>query len=163
MPLVRKPSTNRIKSAVRQRGRFSVLAVLARVQQRHEDIVKPWKESEDKPEFIPEIKVRFGLVIGQLLMRGEKAESAGITVWQLLEHGTKIRFMKLSEDWASKTSPKQLSSGPGGGITLGLDLKDPEGGITKREWAETVAKAEKPNADRLIKDGWASGFRSGIG
>lgn len=133
------------------------------VQQRHEAIVKPWKKDKDKPEFKIKIERKFRLIIGTVKVVGERAESAGITVWQLLEHGTKIRFMKLSKDWRSKTAPGRLSSGTGGGRKLDLDFEDPDPGITKREWAKGVAKTQQTATDTHVEEGWKRGFRKEIG
>ena len=103
------------------------------------------------------------LIIGTVKVVGQRAESASITVWQLLEHGTRIRFMKLSSDWASKTAPGRLSSGAGRGRKLDLDFEDPDPGITKREFGKGVAKAQETATDTQVEEGWKKGFRKGIG
>jgi hypothetical protein len=163
MPLTRRPNQSRIKDEIRNGGKIGVAQALEGVKQRHEAIVSPWEKAQDKPKFVSKVEVKYRLVIGTVKMIGSKAESAGITVWQLLEHGTKRRFMKLSPDWVSKTWPGRLSSGAGAGHKLGLDLNDPEGGIDARNWKETVAEAQKPGSDKAVESGWQNGFRKGFG
>ncbi len=162
MPLVKKPDPTAIKSGIKAAGMVGVRKTLQGVQKRHEDVVKPWK-SKDRPKFIPVVKRQHNAIFGFVNMEGENAEQAHKTVWQLLEHGTKVRFMQLSGNWQSKTSPRQLSSGPGAGFKLGIDTKDGQPGIVAREWSDTVGKAEKPNADRNIREAWANGFQIMIG
>lgn len=162
MPLTEKPNTTAIKSGIRAAGMVGVRKTLQSVKKRHENVVKPWK-SKDTPKFIPVVKAQFRLILGFVNMEGDNAEQAHITVWQLLEHGTKVRFMQLSEGWQSKTSPRQLSSGPGAGFKLGIDKKEGQPGIVAREWSDTVGEAEKPDADRNIKEAWSNGFQIMIG
>lgn len=138
------------------------MAALKGVQQRHEAIVQPWKESRDKPEFEIKIEYRNRLMIGTVKVKGQKAVSANITVWQLLEHGTRIRFMDVSPDWVSKTQPGRLSSGAGRGNVEGLNFKDPNPGIVARDWGKNVAKAQETATDIRVEQGWKNGFRKAI-
>lgn len=163
MPLVRKPNTQQAISTIRQSGREGVLVSLNAVKKRHEAIVRPWKNSRDKPEFTIGTEYRSRLLIGWVKVSGEDAVKAHKTVWQLLEHGTRIRFMGVSGDWISKTQPGQLSSGAGRGETTGLDFKDPSPGILARNWGPGVAKEQKGFTDKHVKQGWSIGFRKGIG
>ena len=163
MPLTSRPNIQQQKSIIRQEGRKGVQAALKGVQQRHEAIVKPWKKDKDKPDFEIEIERKGRVIIGRVKVVGQEAESAGITVWQLLEHGTKIRFMMLSKDWQSKTAVGRLSSGSGAGRKLDLDFENPEPGITKREWGKGVAKAQETGTETNIEEGWKNGLRKAIG
>jgi hypothetical protein len=163
VPLVRKPNISQSKSVIRQAGREGVKNALISVEERHAGIVSTWKKGEDRPDFVVNIEYKNRLVIGTVKVEGQKAESASITVWQLLEHGTRIRFMQLSEDWISKTQPGRLSGGAGQGHKLGLDLKNPQPGILPRNWAKGVAEDEKDFTDTYVREGWSKGFRQAIG
>lgn len=163
MPLIRRPNIQQQKSTIRQEGMRGVKQAVTGVKQRHEAIVKPWNKTRDKPDFKTKVEHKGQRIIGTVKVIGQRAESAEITVWQLLEHGTRIRFMKLSHDWQSKTWPGRLSSGAGGGNKLDLDFEDPDPGITKREWGKNVAKAQETATDTFVEEGWKKGFRKGIG
>ena len=162
MPLTRKPNMAQTASIIRQAGREGIMAALKGVQQRHEAIVRPWKESQDKPEFETKVEYRSRLMIGTVKVKGQKAEAASITVWQLLEHGTRIRFMDVSPDRVSKTQPGRISSGAGRGNVTGLNFEDPNPGIIARDWAKGVANAQKTATDEFVREGWKNGFRKGI-
>lgn len=163
MPLTRKPSVSQQISLIRQGGREGVANALKGVKQRHEAIVRPWKKAEDKPEFEVKVEYRSRLMIGSVKVKGQKAESANITVWQLLEHGTRIRFMDVSPDWISKTQPGQLSSGAGRGHTEELNFEDANPGIEARNWGKGVADAQKDATDEFVREGWKNGFRKAFG
>ncbi len=162
MPLIKKPNPVAIASGIQAAGMVGVHKTLQGVKKRHEGIVKPWK-SKDRPKFTTVAKRQHNAIFGFVNMEGENAEQAHKTVCQLLEHGTRVRFMQLSGNWQSKTSPRQLSSGAGAGFKLGIDKKDGQPGIVAREWSDTVGEAEKPNADRNIKEAWSNGFQIMIG
>ena len=163
MPLTKRPNIQQQKSTIRLHGMKGVQKALRGVQQRHEAIVKPWKKAKDKPEFKIKVEQKYRTIVGTVKVVGQKAEKAGITVWQLLEHGTKIRFMDVSEDWISKTAPGRLSSGAGRGQKLGLNFAEPNPGIWKREWSKSVALAQKTGTDEFVREGWTEGFQKGIG
>jgi hypothetical protein len=138
------------------------MKAIAAVQRRHQAIVSPWKEAADKPTFEIKVEYRSRLMIGSVKVKGEKAEKANITVWQLLEHGTKIRFMDVSPDWISKTQPGQLSSGAGQGHTLDLNFEEPNPGIIERQWGKGVAEDQQEATDDFVREGWKNGFRQAI-
>ena len=163
MPLTRKPNIAQAKTTIRQAGTAGVLASLEAVKKRHMAIVRPWREADDKPIFTIGTEYRNRLLVGWVKMEGTNAVSAHKTVWQLLEHGTRIRFMDVSEDWVSKTKPGQLSSGAGRGNVMGLNFKDPNPGILARNWGPGIAKEQEENTNRNIRRAWASGFTKGIG
>ena len=164
MPLTKSPDIQQQKSIIRVEGMRGIQAALDAVRVRHEHIVKPWKKAEDKPGFVTEIERKYRLIIGRVKVIGQRAESAEISVWQLLEHGTRIRWMELSGDWESKTFPRTLSSGPGRGRKLGLNFEDgPWPGIKARKWGETVAEVQKDDTEEFVSEGWKKGFLKAIG
>lgn len=163
VPLTKQPNVQQQKSTIRTEGMRGVQAALKGVQQRHEAIVRPWKKAKDKPEFRIKVEKKYRLIVGTVKVIGQAAESASITVWQLLEHGTRIRFMDVSPDWISKTAPGRLSSGAGRGQKEGLNFDDPNPGIVEREFGENVAKAQETATDEFVREGWKKGFQKGIG
>ena len=163
MPFSKQPNVQQQKSTIRENGMIGVREALYGVQLRHEAIVKPWKKAKDKPEFKGKIERKHRLIIGTVKVIGQRAEKAAITVWQLLEHGTRIRFMDVSPDWISKTAPGRLSSGTGRGEKEGLNFKDANYGIVARDWKENVAKAQETAVDESVREGWKKGFQKGIG
>ena len=159
MPLVQKPDiTGRIQT-IRQNAATSVFGHVKRVAKKHEGVVQGWQKSRDIPTFKSAVNIERGKIVGTVLMSGRDAQQAQITVWQLLDQGTRVRFMQLSPDWQSKTAPGQLRSGPGRGKKLGIDKEAPEPGIRARKFGETVAKEMKGDADRSVREGYSGGFR----
>lgn len=163
MPLTNKPNPARVKSDIRNSGVVGVHRALNGVKKAHYRIIKNWKEDKDKPEFTSKVEIKNNKIVGTVKMEGEEAEKAHVTVWTLLNWGTRIRFMELSEDWASKTKPGQLFSGPGGGKKIGINFEQQWPGIDERDFAGTVAEAQKNETDRQVKEGWSRGFTKAIG
>lgn len=159
MPITSSPNIPLMVSTIRNAGKAEVTNHVKGVAFAHEDLVRPWKESRDKPDFDIEIEMNTGEIIGYVIHKGTEAEQASLSVWQLLNRGTRIRYMMVSEDWASKTSPGRTSSGAGSGFTTGLDFEDPRGGIEKREFAKNIAKEAKTSADSSVEHGYKKGFK----
>ena len=158
MPLTRRPNIQQEKFSIRYLGEGGLREALKSVQRRHQRIVQPWNEPSDVPDFTIEVKKESGKMIGLVKMSGSAAESAGITVWQLLDRGTNVRFMQLSHDWQSKTQPGRLSSGAGAGRKLGLDFEDAKPGIEARDFSGGVADAAKDEVGIDIEFGYKKGF-----
>lgn len=58
-------------------------------------------------------------------------------IWNFLDQGTALRFVRLSEDWESKTKPWSFHSGPGAGEVIGSGV---EPGISARHWSDKAKK-----------------------
>lgn len=130
--------------------------LLEPVKRRHDEIVGPWEVSADQPAFEVVDESDKGRVYLRVRMDADAAESASLSVWQLLNRGTSVRYMQLSEDWESKTAPGQPFSGPGAGEKLGLDVGRPQQGIEAREFDEAVA--QEFDADAIVKRAIDEGF-----
>ena len=163
VPLVKRPNQARIKATIWVEGRENVKRAVKIIAEAHGEVVEGWALAKDKPKFIDAVKDESGKLIGTVLMIGQDAEKAHVTVWTLLQWGTDIRFMGVSEDWKSKTAIGQLTSGPGRGHTTGLDFKDPQRGIDAREWIQTIDADYNESVMGLVRDGWARGFSKAIG
>lgn len=133
------------------------------VAMAHESLVRPWDEAKDKPTFDVEIHLNTGDIIGLVVHKAQEAESASLSVWQLLDRGTRIRYMMVSEDWVSKTSAGRTSSGAGAGFTTGLDFEEPRGGIEEREFGENIAREAQVSAKSHVKSGYSKGFKKAFG
>jgi len=164
MPLTKRPNVHEDYKRIHKRGDAAVKVALKAVEKRHKKLVEPWKRSEDKPDFGHFTQVQPGRIVGVVVMQAQKAEQATLSVWQLLNKGTRIRYMMLSQEghpagkWISKTSAGSITSGPGGGVRMGLDLEDPEGGIHKREFDKNVAEAVEAMVDGLVNGAYEQGF-----
>lgn len=159
MPLIQKPNMNSRIQTIRQNAAASIFEHVKRVAEKHEGVVEGWEKSRDVPRFKASVNIERAKIVGSVLMSGRDAQQAQITVWQLLDQGTKVRFMQLSSDWQSKTAPGQLRSGPGRGKKMGIDKEAPEPGIRARKFGETVAKEMKGDADKSVQEGYSGGFR----
>lgn len=159
MPITKSPNIPVMVSTIRSTAKAEITKHVKGVAFSHENLVRPWKKSEDKPDFDVEIVMNTGDIIGYVIHKGTEAEDASISVWQLLNKGTRIRYMKVSKDWVSKTWPGRISSGSGSGHTLELDFKDPDGGIAARNFAENIAKASEVSAESSVEFGYKKGFK----
>jgi len=126
-------------------------------------LVESWS-NPSRPDFSAETKREASKVTGYVIQDGEPAEQStkGLTVWQLLTHGTRVRYMQLSDDWESKTSAYSAFSGPGKGVKLGIDTDDPHAGIAMRAFDESIAKEYESEFERLLEDGYDNAFARGI-
>lgn len=155
--LVRRPPPPSQQAAtIRNAAKEKVREFLEQVQRRHEEYVEPWEVDEDIPLFtIVDESGRDRLVM-VVQMDAEDAESASISVWQLLDEGTRVRYMQLSDDWESKTQPGQPFSGPGAGSKIGLDVNAPQLGIAARDIDEMIADEFDP--DSVVEGAYTEGF-----
>lgn len=159
MPITKSPNIPVMVSTIRNAGKAEVANHVKGVKMAHETLVRPWKHAEDKPDFDIEIEMNTGEIIGYVIHKGTEAEQASLSVWQLLDRGTRIRYMKVSKDWVSKTQRGRTTSGAGSGHTLGLDFKDPDGGIEKREFAKFIGLEARTSADSSVEHGYRKGFK----
>jgi hypothetical protein len=160
MPLVSSPDPVVQAQEIRKVASGSILRLVAKVATKHALLVKPWKKEDDKPEFKLESGVDKKGPFWAVKQIGELAEQATeYTVWQMLEHGTRVRYMMLSDDWESKTKVGQITSGPGRGMKMGLDPENAEGGIHAREFARNIAESVEADAATAVKNGYRDGFR----
>jgi hypothetical protein len=134
-----------------------------KVKGMHEEIVDPWEDEDwpTKPKFRVGSNILFYPYLIFVEMEAEPAEATkfNLSVWQLLDRGTETRPMHLSgEDhpdgeWMSKTAPRQLFSGPGGGVTTGI-WEPYDEGIEEREFADAVGEAVELYADQIVMDAY---------
>ena len=161
MPITKSPNTSAMTSTIRNEAKAAITDHVKGVAMAHENLVRPWKKAEDKPRFDIEIEMGNGEIIGLVIHRGQEAEDASISVWQLLDRGTKIRYMQVSQDpqWVSKTWPGRTTSGAGAGFKEGLDFKNPRGGIAKRDFAKNIGLEAEPAARTFVEQGYSKGFK----
>lgn len=127
--------------------------------QERAKITRTWKKSSDKPVFIPILSIGKTATL-KLELNATAAESATLSVWQLLDRGTSVRYMQLSNDWQSKTSPRTIGSTSGAGRKLGVNTGKPNAGIAAREFDETVNAALEGFVDDAIEDAIERGLRA---
>lgn len=136
----------------------------SKVVAMHEEIVAPW-ESVDwptEPDFTVKRTVlsRYGAEFAvQMFAQPAESTTHDLSVWQLLNMGTDTRPMHVSGKdhpdgpWVSKTAPRQLFSGPGGGVTTGIGPPYDDG-IEKREFDIAVGEAVELYADQIVMDAY---------
>jgi len=163
VPITKWPNVHRMVTMIRSTAVEDVRSHVKGVAMAHENLVRPWDEAKDKPTFDVEIHLNTGNITGLVVHKAQEAEGASLSVWQLLNKGTRIRYMMVSEDWVSKTSAGRTSSGAGSGFTTGLDFEDPRGGIEKREFAENIGRESKVSADSHVESGYKKGFKRAFG
>lgn len=130
-----------------------------RIKTAHEANVSTWEGGGIEPNFggsdIPTFKTSSSSgnegVLVSLEMEAAAAEDADLSVWQLLDRGTRVRYMIVSEDWSSKTEPRVIGASGGAGEKLGLDFEDPDPGIEEREFSETIGELHEPELDGLVR------------
>lgn len=88
-------------------------------------ISKTWNH---EPIWYKKVRMEGGDLVGEV--------ATGDDAFRYLDEGTTKRYMHLSRDWRSKTSPRSFTSGMGGGRTTGIHKKFPRKGITAREWTD---------------------------
>lgn len=76
--------------------------------------------------------------------------------WGWLDEGTKVRYMHVSDDWRSKTTPNKVSSGAGRGTTTGLGRPLP--GIEERNWNIIINK----KLGKRLERGFPTAVRRGL-
>lgn len=152
----RPPPPNQQATVIRTQAKAAVRRLVEEVADRHREYVSPWERSEDQPAFTVRDESTRGRVRMVVEMEADAAESASLSVWQLLDRGTSVRYMQLSDDWSSKTTPGATSSGPGAGHKVGLDVNNPQPGIEPREIAAAIAELFDP--DGTVRDGYTDGF-----
>lgn len=84
------------------------------------------------------------------------AEGAHISVWQLLDDGTDIRYMVMTPGFKPKTARGRIQSVLGQGTAS--HLNGGREGIEKREQTETINEATEPVMAAAIEIGLAEGF-----
>lgn len=151
MTLVKKPLSNP-DQVIDDMIAHVLNEVVDQVVEMHDDIVDPWDLAEDKPSFEPEAeRLPDGSAVLRVLMLADSAESATLSVWQLLNRGTSERPMHVDGAWISKTDPASpLVSGPGRGNTTGIYLPW-AAGIEGREFDVAVAEHLETLADREVR------------
>lgn len=133
--VVSKPDIVKRYRRRRVRVKNAMTSVVSKATADRNDFVSYW-ESQDRPRFTffsedTGNKIRVGIV-----KQDEPAESATLSVWELLDRGTNLRFMQLSEDWSSKTAPGNIEKFAGSGHTTGINMKNVRPGIAPREFDE---------------------------
>lgn len=152
----RPPPPTHQANIIKSTAKGEIRELVEEVARKHREYVAPWELSGDKPAFEVEDLSERGKTVLAVSMDADAAEQASLSVWQLLDRGTTVRYMQVSEDWESKTWPGQPFSGPGAGETTGLDLGDPQEGIEERKIGEMIAEQFDPDTE--IRDAYDAGF-----
>ena len=83
-------------------------------------------------------------------------DGKGQKKWGWLDEGTRVRYMHVSDDWKSKTTPNKITSGPGRGTTIGLGFPLP--GIDKRNWNIIINK----KLGKRLEKGFPTAVKRGL-
>ena len=113
----------------------------------HEKFVSTWQNTPIS--FGLENKVEAYKVTVAIVKSDQPAEQATLSVWELLDRGTDIRYMHVSVDFESKTAPRRIQSEIGAGHVTGLGFPNP--GIEKRLIKQTVNEILQPLTDEAIQ------------
>jgi len=136
--LKKGPSKNTASALKSMRNAINTafFIIAGRHGDERKNIYGNFSNASSRPDFVPIIEFgKFALL--KMELNAVSAEQATLSVWQLLDRGTKVRYMGLSEDWASKTAPNSLSVGAGDGYVTGIG-KRALLGIESRNFDENV-------------------------
>ena len=93
-------------------------------------------------------------------LTAKSARKAKVSVYTLLDKGTKVRHVKVSPDWQSKTTPGTIVSGPGRGDVIRNNKGEPiiffnagPEGIEKRDIDRTINDALLPELRAATRRG----------
>lgn len=151
-----KPARPFQSSIFRDEIEKAVKAVALEIQKDFERTVATWK---DKPDFEIETKT------------GAAASGIKITVtpdpekpYLFVDKGTKVRYATMSKDFEAKTDPNVIQAFPGKGKMLFVNKKRPRPGIKARNFSKIIAKTNKAELAREVKNALArAARRSGYG
>lgn len=164
----RPPKASERMKTIRLAVNQSVNPVLDRHLSIRKEIVKTWKKHA--PNFEKKtLPTKKGITEYRIFYKVEgdaKAPKASLSVYRLLNNGTKERWAILSSNWASKTAVKALSSNIGQGQVVGFYKDRAARGITARGWESNGEDEGVINPlleDQFTKSvikGYQNGFKS---
>jgi hypothetical protein len=110
--------------------------------------------STNKPDFKKLVEESPGKIKFSIELIAPNAKSANISVYRMLNEGTKIRYAVMSSDFQRKTSPRVIDSVPGKGGMVNLDLTQINDGIEKREWDEEINEKLESRFKKIIEEAY---------
>jgi len=144
-----KQTTDQIIDRINREAEAAVKKSGLIIVRKADGVADSWS-AENTPDWDVEVSRGNKGAKASVSRDGEPAESATLTVWELLDKGTATRFMGLSSDWISKTSPGSLQSGTGQGHTTGLSKLD-KGGIEARSFEDQIWQEVAPEIDKIVE------------
>lgn len=142
--------------------RKQVTKQMQKVAKKHvkvrDQLTKNWSE-KNRPDFDVETEQNPNSITVRVTLEANDAKSARLSVYELLDEGTDVRYAQMSHDFKAKTTPGSLVSGSGQGSFLYVDTNLPhEEGIDAREFDETANdKLHKEMLDSITR-GYKEGF-----
>ena len=142
-----KPTFNMKVSAPKLDKAAVRVELLAALRQHGKSLVKVFETTTaswvgDKPKFEPQSSLTEGEGAG--LDIGMSGEGKAVDKWFWLDKGTAVRRALMSPDWASKTAPDVVGSGPGSGKVIFVSRKLSLPGIKARNWSKIIRREMKP-------------------
>lgn len=132
---------------------------------QRDTLTAPWS-SENTPDFDkigPDATPR--KVSMKIEMTAQEARKARVSVYTLLDEGTKVRHVRVTKDWTSKTAVRSTTSGAGSGDVVRNREGDPviffneqPDGIDERFFDETINEELEPDLDAATIQGFGDGM-----
>lgn len=149
--LVKKPPRN-VAQRTFNNSRGGLKDALNEGISSRDKVTAPWS-ADDKPKFVPVVELLVTVIYIQIKVVAPPAPSASVSVWRLLNDGTDVMRVHMTDPFMRKTSPYQFTSVAGVGGLAYVDTSLSYPGITKGFWDELANDAMKPTIERILADG----------
>lgn len=154
--LIKKPpSVNQRMRGIHETLKRQMAPFANQHVQIREGLVSNWSP-ENKPTFTKHIDDFPNKIRVRVKMEANSAPGAELSVYELLDEGTDLRYMHVSDDWQSKTTPGSLKSGAGTGTTVGLGK--PVDGIDERRFESTIDRTLNTKLDTVVYNSFKEGL-----
>lgn len=132
----------------------ATMPVMEEHTELRERVTATWSE-DDKPTFVPSITLEGNIITWALKVDAPEAPSSttGISVWRLLNDGTKVMRAIMTQPFERKTQPGQFASGPGQGGLYYYSKNISLPGIRRGGWDEKANQLLEPKMKRAINMG----------
>lgn len=107
----------------------------------YQDFGKTVATWRDKPEFERTVEQKPGQIIGTV--------ATDNAIYRYVSGGTSVRYATMTPDFAAKTQPRVIGSGPGAGGRLFVSRQHPRPGIEARQFDAVIAKKHERKLAQL--------------
>lgn len=114
-------------------------------------VTKTWS-ADSKPTFMPFVEMLNQALRWGLKVDAKPAPSANVSVWRLLNDGTDVMRVKMTEPFVRKTIPFQFSSGAGVGGLAYVDPSLSNPGIVAGKWDELANAKIQAEVEAALDD-----------
>lgn len=143
--------------------------VMTKHVKKRDTLVNTWS-AKNQPDFTKEQpEITSGSVVSKVKLSASEARMARISVYELLDDGTKVRHVRMTSDFKPKTTVRGTTSGVGAGDVIRNSLGEPmiflnaaPEGIEARHFDDTINELLEPDMRKAIKDALTEAFRQGV-